>query len=245
MVVTRARAQASAFVEALEYLGAEVIAFPTIEIVPVYPLPDLGPPDRFDWVVFTSANGVRCLEAGQKAAANAFSFGEAKVCAVGPATNGELEGRGVRVDLVPEAFDAESVLEALKRAEKDLGGKRFLLPRGDIARDFLPAQLRELGAKVTEAVVYRTVCPEVSDEARDGLVAAGSDMVTFTSASCARHYVQILGPERLETLGEVVYASIGPQTTQAAEQAGLKISIEPDRHDADGLVEAIVEFVTT
>ena len=134
------------------------------------------------------------------------------------------------------------MLAALEQCEDGIAGQRFLVPHGELARDLLPDALRARGADVAEPIVYRTVCPEMTDEAKDALVAARPDIVTFTSASTARHYVQILGPERIGALGEVVYASIGPQTTQAADAAGLTISIEPARHDVPGLIEAIERY---
>lgn len=244
IVVTRARAQAGKLAGALEDLGATVIEFPTIEIQGVESPPEIAALNDFDWVVFTSANAVDYFAATLDAQDSPFAFGSAKVCAVGPATREALEARGVSVDLVPEEFVAEAALDALRVAEDEMQGKRILLPRGSIARDVLPEGLCALGAHVTDAVVYRTVRPEVSDEAKDALVAARPDLVTFTSASTARHYVEILGPERIEALDGVAYASIGPQTTDAAEQAGLEVAIEPARHDVPGLVEAITTWFT-
>lgn len=239
IVVTRARAQANKLAAALEGLGATVVEFPTIEIVPVNPLPDVGDLSAFDWLVFTSANGVECFSR----AVESLTDKTVKVCAVGPATKEALEARGVSVDLVPDDFDAEGAYQALAQTEGDLTGKRILLPRGDIARPYLPDALQKAGADVTEVVVYRTVCPEISDGAVDALVAERPDVVTFTSASTARHYGEILGAERVAAMCNVVYASIGPQTTEVAEASGLSISIEPERHDVPGLVEAVVGAV--
>lgn len=243
IVVTRARAQAGKLAELLEALGSEVIEFPTIEIVPGDTSVDAATLNDFDWVVFTSANGVKYFAEALEGTGRPFDFGDAKVCAVGPATREALESRGVNVDLVPDEYIAEGVLAALN-SDAEFAGKHFLLPRGDLARDYLPEKLRESGAETTELVVYRTVCPEVSDAAKDDFVASKPDVVTFTSASTARHYVELLGEARLEVLGNIVYASIGPQTTEAAEAAGLKVTIEPARHDVEGLVEALagIEF---
>lgn len=242
IVVTRARDQAGKLASALEVLGACVIEFPTIEIEPIAARFDVGSMAGFDWVVFTSANTVRCFAMVLESAKVPFDLQGAKVCVVGPATQRAVEGRGVQVDLIAEEYIAEGVLAALERTEDGLDGQRMLVPHGELARDLLPDALRARGADVAEPIVYRTVCPEVPEEEKDALVAARPDIVTFTSASTAGHYVQILGPEGIEALGEVVYASIGPQTTQAAEAAGLTISIEPERHDVPGLVEAIERY---
>ena len=242
VVVTRGRAQTGKLAAALEELGAQVIEFPTIVIEPIQARFDVASLNEFDWVVFTSSNGVQYFADLLKREGVPFNVQSAKVCAVGPATKEALKERGVAADLVPEVFIAEGVLSALEQAEAGIAGRRVLLPRGELARDTLPVGLRDLGAEVTEIVVYRTVCPQVSEEAKDALVAAQPDIVTFTSASTARHYVQILGPERIAELGAVVYASIGPQTTQAAEEAGLKIAIESMRHDVPGFAEALERY---
>lgn len=242
VVVTRPRAQAGKLAAALEALGAEVIEFPTIVIEPIQARFDVASLNEFDWVVFTSSNGVRCFADLLERGGVPFSMQGAKVCAVGPATEAALEERSVAVDLVPEEFIAEGVLSALELAEAGIARRRVLLPRGELARDTLPEGLRDLGAEVMEVVVYRTVCPQVSEEAKDALVAAQPDIVTFTSGSTARHYVKTLGPTRIAALGEAVYASIGPQTTQAAEEAGLKIAIESMRYDVPGFAEALERY---
>ncbi len=242
IVVTRARDQAEKLAAALEVVGAHVIEFPTIEIEPIAARFDVGSLAGFDWAVFTSVNTVRCFAMVLERAGVAFDLQGAKVCAVGPATQQAIEERGVQVDLIADEYIAEGVLAALEETEDGLDGQRILVPHGELARDLLPDALRAQGADVAEPIVYRTVCPEVPEEEKDALVAARPDIVTFTSASTARHYVQILGPNRIQALGEVVYASIGPQTTQAAEAAGLTISIEPAQHDVPGLVEAIERY---
>ncbi len=242
VVVTRARAQAGKLAAALEALGAEVLEFPTIVIEPIQARFDVASLNEFDWVVFTSVNCVSCFAKVLDSAGAPFDLQGAKVCAVGPATEAALEERGVAVDLVPEEFIAEGVLSALKKTEAGIAGRRVLLPRGELARDTLREGLRDIGAEATEIVVYRTVCPRVSEQAKDALVAAQPDIVTFTSGSTARHYAMILGPERIADLGAVNYASVGPQTTLAAEEAGLKIAIESMRHDVPGFVQALKRY---
>ncbi len=242
VVVTRARAQAEKLAAALEALGADVIEFATIAIEPIQAPFDTASLEEFDWIVFTSVNCVSCFAKLLDSAGAPFDMQGAKVCAVGPATKAALQERGVAVDLVPEKFIAEGVLTALKETEAGITARRVLLPRGALARDTLHEGLRDIGAEPTDIVVYRTVCPQVSEQAKDALIAARPDIVTFTSGSTARHYAQILGPERIAKLSEVAYASIGPQTTQAAEKAGLNIAIESVRHDVPGFVEALKQY---
>ena len=244
IVVTRAREQAEGLATALEDLGACVIEFSTIKIEPIAARFDVGSMAGFHWAVFTSANAVRCFGMVLEKAGVPFDLQGAKICAVGPATRRSVEERGARVDLIPDEFIAEGIITALEETEEGLAGQRILVPRGELARDMLPDTLRAHGADVAEPIVYRTLCPKVADAAKDALVAARPDIVTFTSASTARHYVQILGAKRIEALGGIVYASIGPQTTLSAETAGLTISIEPQRHDVPGMLEAISRYET-
>ena len=242
IVVTRARKQAETLAAALEDLGACVIEFPTIEIEPIAARFDVGSMAGFHWAIFTSANAVRCFGMVLERAGVPFDLHGAKICAVGPATQRSVEERSAYVDLVPDEFTSEGIIAALEETEEGLDGQRILVPRGEMAGHVLPDTLRAHGADVAEPIVYRTVCPSVTDEASDALVAAQPGIVTFTSASTARHYVQILGEERIEALSGIVYASIGPQTTLSAETAGISISIEPGRHDVPGLIEAISQY---
>ena len=244
IVVTRAPAQSETITVALEALGAEVVSFPTIAIEPIDALFDVGSLSAFDWVVFTSGNAVTCFGLVLERAGLPFDLQGVRVCAVGPATRATLEERGIAVSMVPEDFSGDGVLDAFQDLEIDMLGQRILVPRGELATSLMPDGLRSLGAEVAEPIVYRTVCPEVAEDAIDALVALQPDIVTFTSASTARHFAQILGPDRLGLLAEVLYASIGPQTTAAAEAAGLSVTISAAQHDVVGLVDAINDWIT-
>ncbi len=239
IVVTRAKDQAGSMTRALESRGAKVLAFPTIQIVPVNDPGFNGPIDNFNWIVFTSVNAVEMF-----ASHAPQSISDApRICAIGPGTADAAIGLFGKVDLVPETHVAESVFDALREEEGDLEGVRILLPRGSIARDVLPNALRAHGAEVTEAVVYKTIMPEKSQEEIDGLTAFGPHMVTFTSSSTVRNFCQILGKERLENLKENTrFASIGPKTTATAQELGLQISVEPKKHSADEFIEAIAGY---
>lgn len=244
VVVTRARDQAADFVERLEALGAEVIEFPTIEVRPVpFFVDDLS---HYDWIVFTSTNGVSYFLRGLNDPGRQLeALRNVKVCGVGPATEQAARQAGIAVDFVPEEFIAEGVLAALRRREPDLAGKHFLLPRGDLARTFLPQALRQLGAEVTELVVYRTVMPETDEAKADALVAAAPDVVAFTSSSTVSNFAKMMGKSRLEALKRTArFAAIGPKTSETAAEHGIIVTIEPRRHDTLGLIEAIVGEVS-
>lgn len=244
VVVTRARSQAKSLAWQLERHGARVIEFPTIEIWPPDEAIDTGSMEGFDWIVFTSLNTVtRFVQLLQREGKALADLKGVKICAMGPSTAAAVESQGCHVDFVPEKFIAESVLEGLKAREEGLDGRRFLLPRGNLARSFLPGELRKHGADVTEIIVYRTVRPETPEGDVEALIAEEPDIVTFTSSSTACNFCEILGEKRIHQLKEAtVFASIGPMTTKAAQKAGLEIGIEPQQHDVPGLVEAIVQW---
>lgn len=247
IVVTRSREQASEFADKLCEYGARVIEFPTIEIAKpdtIQPLDAaINSIQSYDWLVFTSINGVdaffqRLFELGK----DIRDLKGLKVCAIGPATEDGIKKYYLRVNCRPPKFVAESVVEELKKVTT-IKGERFLLPRADIARSFLPDELQKLGGKVTDLVAYKTIMAQprnmnLVDKLRNGEV----DIVTFTSSSTVRNFVEIIGKENLLALNShVQYASIGPITTQTAEEMGLHIAIKADEYTIPGLVSAILE----
>jgi len=244
VLVTRARAQASELAQKLAQLGAEVIEFPLIRIEPLEDTKSFDERIRrissYDWVIFTSVNGVeaffwRLLASGR----DARSLGTVKVAAIGPATANKLAEYGIRADCVPPKYVAESIVEELG----DVTGQRFLLPRADRARDFLPEALRRRGATVDSVAAYRTV----TEEGRTKLLAVieqGIDIVTFTSSSTVESFVEGIGKDNLGRLKGVRCASIGPITTGTARKLGLEIHIEAEVHTIDGLVSAIQRKAT-
>lgn len=239
IVVTRARAQVSDVAAHLEALGAQVIQYPTIRIIaPADPEPlrqAVREVERFDWVVFTSVNGVAGFwteldDAGRDARALAG----VRVCAIGPATAGALGNRGIRADLVPERFVAEAVLDAL--AAHDLKGREVLLPRAEVARDLLPDGLRAAGARVREVTAYRTVPDaEGTERMRDALRDGRVDLVTFTASSTVRNFVDLVGTE----IGRAEVATIGPITSGTARELGLPVHVEAREFTIPGLVQSI------
>jgi uroporphyrinogen III methyltransferase/synthase len=240
IVVTRARAQASELAARLVELGAEVVQLPTIRIeAPEDPMPLWRAVDEvagFDWVVFTSANGVqRFFAVLEETGRDARALATAALCAIGPATAAELAKHGLKADLVPPEFVAEAALEALAAAT-ELEGKRILLPRADIARSVLPDGLRERGAEVVEVAAYRTVRDGAgAEEVRRRLAAGEIDLVTFTAGSTVRSFAELVGTD----VGGARVASIGPVTSAAARELGLRVDVEADEYTIPGLVRAI------
>ena len=250
VVVTRARAQASELATCLAGLGAEVLRFPTIRVVPPEDTRALAAAARhlehFAWSVFTSVNGVEALFAQlEDQGRDARAFGSCKAAAVGPATAQRLLDKGIRADLRPANYVAEEIVAALRSAgvfQTPLP-PRILLPRADLARTDLPQQLRENGADVTEVIAYCTR-PETEghEEAVAALEAGSVDAATFTSASTVHRFVLALGPERLKTVlaaPRLKCLSIGPQTTAALRAANMPVHGEATQHDIPGLVELL------
>jgi uroporphyrinogen III methyltransferase/synthase len=247
IVVTRAKSQAGDLVKRLAELGADIFEFPTIEIAPPDEPEDFGYVGDYDWVVITSVNGADMLFDRMEALGqDGRDLADVKICAIGSATAEAIRKRFLRVDLMPEKYVAEDLLAALVKAEGTLEGKRFLLPRADIARSFLPVELRKRGAEVRELVAYRTVRPESSEELAESLMRYNPELITFTSSSTVHNFCEMVGPDRLHTLAETTaFAVIGPITRKTAEDLGLPVAIEPATHDIPSLVEAIATWKTS
>ena len=248
VLVTRAKAQAAEMSARLESLGAEAVEAPMIAIAPP---DDPGPLDAacdrvgtFDWVVFTSVNAVSRVAGRLAGPGGARNLGGPRLCAVGAATAEALAGHGLRVDLVPDEYRAEGVIRAM-RGEGDLTGVRVLLPRGDLARDLLPIELRRAGAEVTAVTAYRTVPAGLDGEGPDilGMLRGRRvDVVTFTSGSSVRNFSRAMGERQAaELLRHVEVACIGPVTAEAASRLDIATTIMPAESTVPALLEAIVD----
>ncbi len=235
IVITRAREQASALRARLELLGAEVIELPTIDLEPLdFTLPDLA---QLSWLVLTSANGVDAFfDRGlTPTGRDARALANLRVAAIGPGTAAALERRGIRADLVPERFVAESLLAGFP--DPELESERVLVARAEQARDVLPEGLADRGYLVEVLPVYRTVravpAPEELARVQEGAV----DAITFTSSSTVTGFVDLVGP--LPDPQPLV-VSIGPITSQTAVDRGIKVGVEADPHSVDGLIDALL-----
>ena len=269
ILVTREHAEGF---EDLEELGAEVVQFSTVEIVPPQSWDGLdgciGRIRSYDWVIFTSANGVRyffrrLFEKG----VDIRDLKGLKICAIGTKTAGEIKKLGLKVDLVPEEFRAEGLIEAFmklqsaeRRAQsagqqKDEPGKdsaphapnampfagmKFLLPRAEVAREIFPEKVRELGGVIDVPVTYRAVKPEYHGKRMRRFLKEGRiTIATFTSAATFNNFMEIMGEDSDELLRNVAIAVIGPVTAKAVEKAGLKVGIMPEEATVEAMVEEI------
>jgi uroporphyrinogen III methyltransferase/synthase len=247
IVITRPRAQAAEFAEQLEEWGAEVIPFPTIETVATANCAQLDDAicraGEFDWVVFTSANGVRVFfERLQAIGADVRDWHRARLAAIGPQTAKAMQRYCLRVETIPEEFRAEAVVTELVRA--GVAGKRVLLPRAAAARDVLPVQLRAHGAVVEEVATYTTTLPPVADDLRALLLGGGADLITFTSSSTVQNFVAIFKGEIEPVLAHAAVGCIGPVTADTARSYGMHVAIQPRAYTIPAFVEAIVDYYT-
>ena len=248
ILVTRARHQAGELSGELRQMGATVLEIPFIEIREPGSYEALDAVIRsisnYDWLILTSANGVRALFARlEKLGGSEADLLHLNIAAIGPATRQAIEKHGLPVDVVPEEYVAESVVESLKA---EVAGKRVLLVRAKVARDVIPNELRKAGARVHVVEAYETVVPESS---RKELLAVLGDakqrphVITFTSSSTVRNFVEMLGKEKATgkspLLAGVKLASIGPVTTATLKELGLHADIEAAEYTISGLVAAI------
>jgi uroporphyrinogen III methyltransferase/synthase len=246
ILVTRAREQASDFRILLEERGARCVEFPTIQVMPPASwdaldnaLRDL---ERYDWVIFTSVNGVSSVfERLEVLGEDVRALRGIRLGAIGPKTARALQERGLRLDLVPSEYRAEAVIEALGEAE--IRGRYFLLPRAAKAREVLPEKLAELGGKVDVVTAYETVRPrERAEEIRRLLREGAIDCVTFTSSSTVDNFVAMVGGDDIPSLvGKTAVACIGPITAATAREHGLHVEIIPGEYTIEALTAALVD----
>jgi len=272
VLVGRARQQAGALSVELRKYGAEVLEIPFIEIRKPRSFRPLDSAlknlDTYDWLILTSVNGVDAMWAriekamrrstrtestwksgplgprssGKSSRALAPGARGLRIAAIGPATSKAIEQRGVKVDVMPKEYVAESVVRSLKRK---VIGKRVLLVRAKVARDVIPRELRKAGAHVEVVEAYETVVPESS---RRRLQAALKNpnrrpsVVTFTSSSTVKNFVELLGSRpNSRLLDGVQMASIGPVTSATLRELGLPVDISAREFTIPGLVTAILQ----
>ncbi len=242
----------------LEELGAEVLQFSTIELVPPESWADLDRAidqiESYDWLIFTSANGVkfffaRLFEKG----VDIRRLAGIKICAIGTKTAAAVNTFGIMVDLVPDEFNAEGLIEAFvkqearskehgARKEKEgvLSGMSILLPRAEKAREVFPEQVRALGGSIDVPATYRAVKPEHHGKRLKRFLKEGRvTIATFTSAATLTNFREIMGDDADDLLKNVAIAVIGPVTAKAAETAGLQVHIMPKEATIEAMVEEI------
>jgi uroporphyrinogen-III synthase len=191
---------------------------------------------RCDVLCLTSSNAAHLLmEALDRQGLDARVLTGTRIAAIGPGTAAVLRDWGIRADLVPARSVAESL--AAELVAQGVRDQRVLIPRASEARDVLPRELEAAGADVLVASLYETVRERLDDEELERLAAA--DYVTFTSSSTVRFLLEAIGGvERFPSQARVV--SIGPVTSRTARDLGLEVHVEAERHDVDGVVQALL-----
>lgn len=252
VLITRSRKQAAAFAEQVEQLGGEAITCPVIDMVPISNQEGLKAIENalsalttYDWVVFTSKNGVdHFLKMLEKKEHRSFVLNQVKVAAVGPKTAAQLERNGILVKEVPERYDAESLTDWL--IERCDPGERILLARGNLARSYLPDKLLEHGLKVTDLVVYKTVMPDRvhSEELFKKLKQERIDWITFTSSSTVVNLIQLLSShtdDPVSLINECAVACIGPITAATAKKKGIMVNRTASTYTTEALLMELVK----
>jgi uroporphyrinogen-III synthase len=264
ILTTRAAHQAGEFLDLLTGFGAEAESLPTIAVVDPISWDDLDTGLRrlheqsagrfrtsfYDWVFFTSGNGVEWFR--KRLDALGFDLrilGGTQVCAVGTATAEALLEQGIVVDLIPEEFKAEGVIESFTARHggpEGVAGVRVLFPRARVAREVLPDKLRQLGVRIDIVETYRTIKPEIDVARWQSRLRAGEfDAVTFTSSSTVTQFAELFpGQPVTELLSNTQVACIGPVTSDTARELGLRVAIQPNEYTIPALALAMSDFFT-
>ncbi len=237
-------------------LGAEIFEFPTIEVVPPSDWKALDDAiekiESYNWLIFTSANGVkyffrRFFDRDR----DIRDMKGLKICTVGSRTASVVRTYGMKVDLIPESFSAEGLIEAFcsdrgtPGTEQGLRGIRMLLPRAEIAREVFPEKVREAGGEIDVVPAYRTVKPELHGKRlKRFLKEKKVTIATFTSAATFNNFVSIMDEEAGTLLKDIIVAVIGPVTAHAVTKAGLRVHIMAESATIESLVGKIIEWVT-
>ncbi|NLE37088.1 MAG: uroporphyrinogen-III synthase [Pirellulaceae bacterium] len=242
VLVTRPRRQAADVVERLRSLGATVVSRPAIAIRP----PDdwaavdaaIARLEEYDWIVFSSVNGARfLLDRLEEQSSGLDRLGKTRLAAIGPGTADALAQRGLRADLIPAAYRAESLAEALV---VEAAGKHFLLARASRGREVLADRLSAVGARVDQVVVYRSEDIDADDSRLRPVVElideGRIDWITVTSSAIARSLARLFGSR----LGKTRLASISPITSRVLGDLGYRPAVEARDYTMEGVVEAML-----
>ena len=247
IVLTRTIEQSKESAAIFSELGADVIVFPTLEIVPPNNWDKFDElilsSQKIDFIVFTSAHAVtmflkRCNELDKP-----VDFKKLNVVAVGNKTKSICEENNIKVDIVPKKFSGEGVVEELSKA--DLKDKLVFIPRSAIGREDLPKGLEELGAKIITVPVYNVSLPSKESVQKniEQLNSRKPDVFIFTSPSTFENFLLIMNINNpVSYFKNYDVAAIGPTTKSAIENSKVKVSIMPDEYTIKGLANKMIEF---
>ena len=239
ILVTRAREQASKFSKKLKTFGATCLEIPTIKIVDPsdkYQALDSAINDinSYEFIIFTSVNGVKnFFERLKLKNLDSRALYNAKIVVIGKATAEKLSEYGVTADFMPKEFRAESVLELLK---DNVEGKKVLIARAEEAREILPEELKKYGAKVEVVSAYKTISDIEHNVEFDDI-----DMITFTSSSTVKNFVEAFG---ITPLKKSKVAVIGPITESTLKSYNINADIVAEEYTIDGLIQSILNYIS-
>ncbi len=249
IINTRSRHQASMLTQSLANMGAEVIEFPTIEIV--FETESRVLKDKvdnicdYDWLIFTSTNSVHAfLKSVLKKYNDIRALGKIKIAGVGSGTSKTIRSYNICADIIAKNAVAEGLLAELESADT-WRGKKVLLPRAEKARDVLPDTLSEWGAEVQSITVYKTIKPtDINRHLLQDIQENRYDLITFTSSSTVKNLVNLLREEKMsEVIPEIKAVSIGPVTSATMIDSGIKPLAEAEEHSIPGIVKSISEYL--
>ncbi|MGD9200514.1 MAG: uroporphyrinogen-III synthase [Chitinispirillia bacterium] len=250
IINTRTRTQASELTGLLTDLGAEVKEMPAIEVIYVDERGNLGKEvkriDRYDWIVFTSANAVKSFfNILKKLGMNINALNGCKIACIGKGTAKAVNYFSVDVNIISKRAVAESLVERLKESGPWID-KSVLIPCAEKTRDVILQSLKQWGADVTSSTAYHTVLPHSVDNSLLKLIIDRDyDIITFTSSSTCLNLVNIIGEHRFDSIkSNMKAASIGPVTTATMRKLGLNPVVEAKESSLPGLVESITEYLT-
>lgn len=248
ILITRPVEQSAELAVLISALGGEPVKFPVISVAPPdswdsadYAIENLH---DYNWVIFTSVNGVnsfmeRITELGKDIS---YAFYDVKICTVGVKTADAVEPYGVHVDFVPAEFRAEAIVKGFKGMAGI--GKKILIPRAQVGRELLPDELIKMGMNVDVVPVYKVVKPDTDATIlKDMLSKKEIDVVTFTSGSTVRNFIEFIGTEEYKILLKgIKLACISPVTADSVKKYGMDVDIVPERFTIEDLAEALAGF---
>ena len=250
VVITRTIEQSRESAAALTNLGANVIIFPTLEIVPPSDWSKfdsvVSHPNRIDFIIFTSVHAVQMFSRRIQEIGSIINYNQTKVVAVGTKTSAYCHKNNINVNIIPEKFSSEGVVEALSKY--NLKNKVVFIPRSAIGREGLPMGLKELGAVIKSVPVYNVAIPS-NENLKSNLQLLESsniDLFIFTSPSTFENFLQIADIKTpFQYFSKFDVAAIGPTTKEAIESKKVKVKILPDEYTINGLTKKIVEYYGT
>jgi uroporphyrinogen-III synthase len=196
--------------------------------------------NQFDWLVFTSVNGVEHFFQQLEKLEIDFMNIHGEIAVVGGKTKTAIEEKGFHASLLPTEYIAEGLVKAFQNQRME--NKHVLYIKGNLARNIIPTHLRGMGARVSELIVYETICPIKREELLN-LLCTDIDAITFTSPSTIKHFVQLVdGTNWLPWIREIVVCCIGPVTEKAAISSGINPTIVPHTYTMDHLIQELIRY---